>query len=53
MQEEWLNYLEKYKPELYKSAINSIKHQAEWRDERITQLEGIIRQIHILIRGFN
>lgn len=40
MEEEWRVYLKENAPELYKQMLNSIKHQANWRDRQIEQLQA-------------
>jgi len=39
MEEEWRVYLKENAPELYKQMLNSIKHQSNWRDRQIEQLQ--------------
>lgn len=39
MEPEWRIYLQEHAPELYKQMLDDITWAAQWRDERIKELE--------------
>ena len=52
MESAWQKFIRENNPELFEMMLRDIEHQAEWRDKRIAQLERVIREISVLVRGF-
>ena len=46
MEEEWRKWLRENHPEHYDACIKSISWSAEWRDNEIIRLRGLIRNEH-------